>query len=81
MGTTTAAAKKEPPRKKAAAKPLQKPGSSDHTLEISIGNLAREYRQRLNMTVAGLARIAGLSPSMLSRIMLCVISSPKQPER
>ncbi len=38
------------------------------SLEAAIGHQVREYRQRLNLTVAELAKGAGLSPGMLSKI-------------
>jgi transcriptional regulator with XRE-family HTH domain len=50
----------------AAAAPTiaEAPGS----LEEAIGRQVREYRQKLNLTVAELARAAGVSPGMLSKI-------------
>lgn len=47
----------------AAAEP-----STGGSLEAAIGRQVREYRQKLNLTVAELAKGAALSPGMLSKI-------------
>ena len=43
-------------------------GGRDSSLEISIGREVREFRKKINMTVAELAKLAGLSAGMLSKI-------------
>ena len=40
----------------------------ENQLEIAIGRQVREFRTQLNMTVAEVAKQAGLSPGMLSKI-------------
>lgn len=40
----------------------------DNQLEVAIGRQVREYRQKLGLTVAEVARLAGLSGGMLSKI-------------
>lgn len=40
----------------------------DNRLEIAIGRQVRQFRQQLNMTVVEVAKLAGLSPGMLSKI-------------
>ena len=45
--------------------PAQSPESS---LEAAIGTQVREFRQKLDMTVVELAKVAGLSAGMLSKI-------------
>ncbi len=40
----------------------------DNRLEAAIGREVREFRKKLEMTVVELARLAGLSPGMLSKI-------------
>lgn len=42
--------------------------SADSGLEAAIGTQVREFRQKLNMTVVELAKVAGLSAGMLSKI-------------
>lgn len=42
--------------------------SSENSLEAAIGNQVREFRQKLSMTVVELAKVAGLSAGMLSKI-------------
>ena len=42
--------------------------SPENTLEGAIGVQVREFRQKLNMTVVDLAKVAGLSAGMLSKI-------------
>lgn len=44
------------------------PDGRDNALEASIGRQVREFRRKLDMTVVELARIAGLSAGMLSKI-------------
>jgi transcriptional regulator with XRE-family HTH domain len=63
-----AASEKRPatPRPVLEAAPPEEP--RDQRLERAIGNQAREYRRKLDMTVVDLARQAGLSPGMLSKI-------------
>lgn len=43
-------------------------GAKENQLEVAIGRQVREYRVKLAMTVADLARQAGLSAGMLSKI-------------
>ena len=43
-------------------------GARDNTLEVAIGHQVREFRHKQNLTVIELARLAGLSPGMLSKI-------------
>jgi transcriptional regulator with XRE-family HTH domain len=43
-------------------------GVRDGDLEAAIGRQARQFRQELNMTVGELAKLAGLSVGMLSKI-------------
>ena len=43
-------------------------GAKDSTLEVAIGREVRAFRQKLEMTVSELARQAGLSRGMLSKI-------------
>jgi DNA-binding XRE family transcriptional regulator len=40
----------------------------DNQLEVAIGRQVRQFRQQLDMTVAEVAKLAGLSPGMLSKI-------------
>jgi transcriptional regulator with XRE-family HTH domain len=42
--------------------------SEDGSLEVSIGGEVREFRKKLDMTVAELAKTSGLSAGMLSKI-------------
>jgi transcriptional regulator with XRE-family HTH domain len=42
--------------------------ASDNQLEVAIGRQVRAFRNQLNMTVAEVAKQAGLSPGMLSKI-------------
>jgi transcriptional regulator with XRE-family HTH domain len=42
--------------------------SPESSLEAAIGTQVREFRQKLNMTVVELAKVAGLSAGMLSKI-------------
>jgi len=54
------------------SEPLQDPheltGARENTLEVAIGHQVKEFRVKLGMTVADLARQAGLSAGMLSKI-------------
>ena len=43
-------------------------GARDNKLEVSLGRQVRAFRQKLDLTVAGLAKLAGLSIGMLSKI-------------
>ena len=43
-------------------------GARDNKLEVSIGGQVREFRKRLGMTLVELAKAAGLSTGMLSKI-------------
>ena len=43
-------------------------GERDNQLEVAIGRQVRQFRQDLGMTVVELAKQAGLSPGMLSKI-------------
>jgi transcriptional regulator with XRE-family HTH domain len=43
-------------------------GSHVHRLEVAIGREVRTFRKKLEMTVADLAKLAGLSAGMLSKI-------------
>ena len=40
----------------------------DNRLEAAIGDQVRQFRRQLNMTVVEVAKLAGLSPGMLSKI-------------
>ena len=40
----------------------------DNQLEVAIGRQVRHFRQQLDMTVVEVAKLAGLSPGMLSKI-------------
>ena len=40
----------------------------DSRLEVAIGRQVRQFRQQLDMTVVEVAKLAGLSPGMLSKI-------------
>lgn len=42
--------------------------STENSLEAAIGTQVREFRQKLDMTVVELAKVAGLSAGMLSKI-------------
>ncbi len=42
--------------------------SAENSLESAIGTQVREFRQKLHMTVVELAKVAGLSAGMLSKI-------------
>lgn len=52
--------------------PYQEPhaleGAADNALEVAIGREVRQFRRRLEMTVVELAKAAGLSAGMLSKI-------------
>lgn len=43
-------------------------GSQENRLEVAIGREVRDFRKKLDMTVVELARLAGLSAGMLSKI-------------
>src|SRR5262249_37630519 len=43
-------------------------GSKGGSLEVAIGHEVREFRKKLDMTVAELAKVAKLSAGMLSKI-------------
>lgn len=43
-------------------------GARENSLEVSIGHQVREFRSKLDMTVSDLAKQAGLSAGMLSKI-------------
>ena len=43
-------------------------GGRDNSLELAIGREVRGFRKKHDMTVVDLARLAGLSPGMLSKI-------------
>ena len=43
-------------------------GARDNKLEVSIGGQVREFRRKLDMTLVELAKAAGLSTGMLSKI-------------
>jgi transcriptional regulator with XRE-family HTH domain len=67
--------RKKPPSQAelAVSRPLQDDahavdGARENTLEAAIGRQVREFRAKLGMTVADLARQAGLSAGMLSKI-------------
>ena len=47
--------------------PEEAPGKANH-LEAAIGRQVRQFRQQLDMTVVEVAKLAGLSPGMLSKI-------------
>ncbi|MBW2285644.1 MAG: helix-turn-helix domain-containing protein [Deltaproteobacteria bacterium] len=48
--------------------PHETSGSRDNELEVAIGREVREFRQKMELTVAELAKLAGLSIGMLSKI-------------
>lgn len=48
--------------------PHAPPETGANNLEEAIGTQVREFRQKLNMTVVELAKVAGLSAGMLSKI-------------
>ena len=62
----------QPRKPQAAASRLQDPhalaGTGDSRLEVAIGREVRIFRKELDMTVMELARAAGLSTGMLSKI-------------
>ena len=62
----------QPRKPQAAASKLQDPhalaGNGDSRLEVAIGREVRIFRKELDMTVMELARAAGLSTGMLSKI-------------
>ncbi len=43
-------------------------GARDNKLEVSIGRQVRAFRKKIELTIAGLAKLAGLSNGMLSKI-------------
>jgi transcriptional regulator with XRE-family HTH domain len=43
-------------------------GARDNKLEVAIGRQVRAFRKKLDLTVAGLAKLSGLSNGMLSKI-------------
>jgi transcriptional regulator with XRE-family HTH domain len=43
-------------------------GTRDNALEVAIGSQVRSFRKKLDLTVVGLANLAGLSAGMLSKI-------------
>lgn len=43
-------------------------GNTANKLEIAIGREIRSFRKKMDLTIAELARLAGLSPGMLSKI-------------
>ncbi len=43
-------------------------GGQDNRLELAIGREIRDFRKKMDLTIADLARLAGLSPGMLSKI-------------
>jgi transcriptional regulator with XRE-family HTH domain len=64
------------PQRQRPKKPPQEFGQDPHALgggresnlELSIGREVRDFRKKINMTVAELAKLAGLSAGMLSKI-------------
>ena len=40
----------------------------ENALEVAIGRQVRQYRKDLNMSIAELSKITGLSPGMISKI-------------
>ena len=56
------------PADEQALAPGNRAASLNNQLEIAIGRQVREFRLQLNMTVAEVAKQAGLSPGMLSKI-------------
>ncbi|MCH8000440.1 MAG: helix-turn-helix transcriptional regulator, partial [Proteobacteria bacterium] len=59
--------KADPAALKALAEQLAA-DSKDNQLEVAIGRQVRQFRQQLDMTVAEVAKLAGLSSGMLSKI-------------
>ncbi len=66
------APKTRPPPRDSAAPKFQDPhglvGATMARLEVAIGREVREFRKKLDMTVADLAKLADLSAGMLSKI-------------
>jgi transcriptional regulator with XRE-family HTH domain len=60
--------KKAAPRSAAARVPAESGAARDNHLEVAIGRQVRQFRQQLDMTVVEVAKLAGLSPGMLSKI-------------
>lgn len=62
--------RKDEPKQKAGnfQDPHAPPESTERSLEAAIGTQVREFRQKLEMTVVELAKVAGLSAGMLSKI-------------
>jgi transcriptional regulator with XRE-family HTH domain len=48
--------------------PHELSGALDNNLEVAIGREVREFRQKMELTVAELAKLSGLSIGMLSKI-------------
>ena len=63
-----AAPKKQIAEKAAQQDPHALSGARDNHLEVAIGREVRAFRQQLDMTVMELAKTAGLSTGMLSKI-------------
>lgn len=63
-----ARARKAAPKSSGQQDPHNLEGARDNILEVAIGREVRAFRQKLNMTVMELARAAGLSTGMLSKI-------------
>lgn len=59
---------REKPTKEFGQNPHALEGGRESSLEISIGREVREFRRKIDMTVAELAKLAGLSAGMLSKI-------------
>lgn len=54
--------------KKKRSKPQESSGEYAHNLEEAIGREVRDFRKKIDLTVAELAHLAGLSTGMLSKI-------------
>ncbi|GAB4279248.1 MAG: XRE family transcriptional regulator [Deferrisomatales bacterium] len=65
-------ASKRSPRPKSPAEEFQDAhalvGKKDNSLEVAIGHQVRAFRNKLDITVVELAKLAGLSAGMLSKI-------------
>src|SRR4051812_26011784 len=59
---------KREPRKAKRAKPPAVPAARDNRLEAALGQVVREFRRNAGLGMSELARLAGLSPGMVSKI-------------
>ncbi len=68
MAKKTAKPRKGKSREREFQDPHAPADSAESSLEGAIGTQVREFRQKLHMTVVELAKVAGLSAGMLSKI-------------